>query len=486
MYDANMPVLRCPQCNKPFDKRELHFGNDERSESCVSCVKAKARCDHRRPECSRVQSDNIISNATESSGVDNLLQANPTIDADSILDDAFVMPDTEIANIEELDFLNPSINFVDLLSFSHMRNDKIDPFNSIMASPPLAQQSSTYPSNQQPVHANFSPHFSISIPSYLPIYNPRSLIQRPKMKSEAQRISNLIFHTLKSYPRMILQPESLPPFIHPGLMSESVVESQNLESLHNCISLMHMMHSRVRGSRKLFWRNVRMECERLCEEHLKMNNWELLAAMQALAMYLIVRLEEGETDYNHVDSLLVNAVTLISRQFNRRYTIHTADSVLSDSNRESKWHDWILEESGRRICVIYQVLNLLVYFEPADMCDSHKSGLIITHLPSRKQLWEASDEVAWKMEIDRDKTSASCTETEGLSSTAFGLTANGVLVRLDVAQGRNYCSDDAVVIRKQQSLLDGGESRPTANWEDWCAGMDGLGGLVMLAASLLG
>jgi hypothetical protein len=28
----------------------------------------------------------------------------------------------------------------------------------------------------------------------------------------------------------------------------------------------HMISSGVQGSRKLFWKNVRMECERLCEE----------------------------------------------------------------------------------------------------------------------------------------------------------------------------------------------------------------------------
>ena len=38
-----------------------------------------------------------------------------------------------------------------------------------------------------------------------------------------------------------------------------------------------------------------------------MSKWALLAAMQALSIYIIVRLEEGACE-NDVDSLLVNTV----------------------------------------------------------------------------------------------------------------------------------------------------------------------------------
>jgi hypothetical protein len=50
------------------------------------------------------------------------------------------------------------------------------------------------------------------------------------------------------------------------MMASSIADSDDLEPLHNCISLLHMLRGRVAGSRKLFWRNVRMECERFLEE----------------------------------------------------------------------------------------------------------------------------------------------------------------------------------------------------------------------------
>jgi hypothetical protein len=112
---------------------------------------------------------------------------------------------------------------------------------------------------------------------------------------------------------------------------------------------------------------------------------------------------------------------------------------------------------------------MLVYFEPAAMCDL-QTDLILAPLPAKKQLWEAGDEFVWKAESEREP---------GVQ-TAFGLAANGELVKLD--EGQLYCSD-AVLLHK--SLDARTPSRSTANWEEWCSGMDGFGGLVMLAASLI-
>lgn len=93
----------------------------------------------------------------------------------------------------------------------------------------------------------------------------RSLTRRPGKQTEAQGTVNLILRTLKSYPLMMLRPDNLPPFIHPSLVSFDE-EATSMEPLNNCMSLLHMISSGVPGSRKLFWKNVRLECERLTEE----------------------------------------------------------------------------------------------------------------------------------------------------------------------------------------------------------------------------
>lgn len=118
--------------------------------------------------------------------------------------------------------------------------------------------------------------------------------------------------------------------------------------------------------------------------------------------------------------------------------------------------------------MVYQVVNMLVYFEPAALCDLH-SNLVLAPLPAKKQLWAAGDELMWKTAVERDL---------GLQ-TAFGMAANGNLIRLDEDQ---LCHGDLALSSK--SLDNKGSSLNTADWEEWCSGMDELGSLVMLAASL--
>ncbi|RAH69825.1 uncharacterized protein BO66DRAFT_375014 [Aspergillus aculeatinus CBS 121060] len=298
-----------------------------------------------------------------------------------------------------------------------------------------------------------------------PAQNIRSLLQRPRLNVGAQRSANLILHTLRSYPQMMLRDSILPPFIHPHLIRLDA-KSEDMEPLTNCISLVHMTSGPVRGNRKLFWKNVHWECERLHAEHAKLNKWELLAAMQALSIYIIIRLEEGETEHNNVDFLLLSTVTVIARQVGESsFTTNTEAERRSDHTCVS-WNDWLFEESRRRLCVIYQVVSMLVYFDPAAMCE-HPTDLVLSPLPARRQLWEAGDELAWKTEVERGPA----------FRKEYGMAANGELVQLSVDEV--YCQDTVALQRPASA-------REAATWEDWCSGMDGLGGLVMLAASLVG
>jgi hypothetical protein len=112
---------------------------------------------------------------------------------------------------------------------------------------------------------------------------------------------------------------------------------------------------------------------------------------------------------------------------------------------------------------------MLIYFEPAAMCELQKD-LILAPLPAKKQLWEARDEFVWKTEIERDS---------GVQ-TDFALAADGELVKMD--EGQLYCGESMLLYQPLDHLK---SSDSTEYWEEWCSGMDGFGGLVMLAASLV-
>lgn len=45
-------------------------------------------------------------------------------------------------------------------------------------------------------------------------------------------------------------------------------------------------------------------------QYLELNRWEALAALQALSIYILIRVDEGETEHNNLDFLLLSAVTV--------------------------------------------------------------------------------------------------------------------------------------------------------------------------------
>ena len=115
---------------------------------------------------------------------------------------------------------------------------------------------------------------------------------------------------------------------------------------------------------------------------------------------------------------------------------------------------------------------MLVYFEPATMCNM-QNELVLAPLPARKQLWEASDEAVWKAESERDPAIQ--------SKNIYGLVSTGDLVKLD--EDQIYCIN-AVVLHQPSDART--LTSNVAEWGEWCSGMDSFGGLVMLAASLVG
>lgn len=324
MYEENgQSVLRCGQCDKPFDKRELfslqaspidanHIltlyvpesslkrhgyycrsqkaTHSPRVRSCLSCAKRKARCDMRRPVCTRcttktlhchypADSTKAKTPSVQCSDValaDERRKTNfplatgpsssptgkdPSKESDTALDSALAFADPALADLGE--------GFID---WNELDTDFADFFNPQMVdktvgyTPPRVSAFSEYPvipSDQtirmQQIASSHKPPLPM-----VPCWTPRSIVRRPKRESGTQRIANLILSTMKSY-LVMMRRNTLPPFIHQRLMS-SDEERDYVEPMSNCRSLMHVLGSEILGSRKLFWKNVRLECERFYQE----------------------------------------------------------------------------------------------------------------------------------------------------------------------------------------------------------------------------
>lgn len=249
----------------------------------------KGRCDNNQPRCSRCTAKAIECQypANRSKAAESKLQHGsnrqlapekaPSLsavdfvstedhlasntDSDIILDSALAISDPDLANLEGfLGWDDPGIDFDEFLN---PQTEK-----GAIQSPTLRMSSLIHstPTTDPTIHVLQGCVSSPNLPiPRVPSYARRSIMQRPKMKTSAHRVTNLILHNLRSYPLMMRHPNNLPPFIHPSLIS-SDIENDDVEPLTNCISLVYMISSQVQGSRKLFWKNVQQECERWCEE----------------------------------------------------------------------------------------------------------------------------------------------------------------------------------------------------------------------------
>lgn len=108
---------------------------------------------------------------------------------------------------------------------------------------------------------------------------------------------------------------------------------------------------------------------------------------------------------------------------------------------------------------------MLYSLDPATSC-AEPDGFLLAPLPGRKQLWEAPDAQAWVVKRSRDS----------MVSSVFGVLTGGQMVRL---QEQQVAMPDEINFPREI-----GEEESAENWQEWCTGMDGLGALVTLAASL--
>ena len=103
--------------------------------------------------------------------------------------------------------------------------------------------------------------------------------------------------------------------------------------------------------------------------------------------------------------------------------------------------------------------------DPGNGCTT-AHGFVISPLPAPKQLWEAPDEMTWTMET--------CCNARG--SETFGLMTDGIVVKLT---GCRSTLDVEAVLAQPTSW-----TQSSANWQEWCSSMDGMGTLIVLVATL--
>ncbi|RYP17231.1 hypothetical protein DL765_004616 [Monosporascus sp. GIB2] len=280
-------------------------------------------------------------------------------------------------------------------------------------------------------------------------------------EADQREISSLGFENM--------QKGILPPFISPRLYSlaetargpsqqewASANRSVNKQALINSVGLVNMFKSRTKADKSLIWGRIWFELERISAAF---DRWELLAALQALLIYCLLRLQDTPVGHEIFDVSLLTTVNPANNQKLVSTALATAVALRCDyelpKDPKSAWREWVFSESRRRTVLIFQIINMLVDI-PTTISYYSIWGLIFVPLPGPAPMWNALDLDGW---------------TTGFKQwyeerTLYGLSEAGALMRL-------------------KKETDGVCQTGIAEWEDWAAEIGDIGTLVMIVAPLL-
>ncbi|KAH8799790.1 hypothetical protein F5884DRAFT_117223 [Xylogone sp. PMI_703] len=489
------PSLECPLCHKTFEKnlsrnrhvlycRKKHsVEQPSRRRACRLCIHAKTRCDTRSPQCSRCERkqaecvydgvvpqrhprSRAIRKDSETAGPGDYDEHSTPTEIASIGPPSGSLP--QDAEQSELIDWGP-----DLLSFTSSEMslrasppilcsddplttqtaDIIDTDNSIWAAGLLDDRHDENSSSFRLISTSLSAQSSAT--PFLPphfTYHDTARVFRPRtfISTSSHRSSTFMIRVLRSYPRMMLRPGTFPPFIHPhycGGSYDEIHEPTLTEPLAISKSIAQMFTSRTKQNTAFMWRTIRMEQERLLANYLTFEKWEILGGMQALLLYILLRIIEGNpTNTNDTGFYLLSTLKTLCSHLHSLYP----DSLNDPSH--PTWEDWIFFESRRRTSVVFLLVNMLVDLDlgvPPSGC----TPIEVAPLPSMRALWESNSRSAFQRQYN------SYMGTHG-TDTTYG---------------------DLLNWRTQNEGWNGGANE---GLDEWCSGMDDLGMLVLAAAAL--
>ncbi|OKL57466.1 hypothetical protein UA08_06932 [Talaromyces atroroseus] len=204
---------------------------------------------------------------------------------------------------------------------------------------------------------------------------------------------------LSSYPRMMLpeSKDSAPPFVHSQSLVKNLLDRKfESDSLARCAGIVAMWSVKNKDNSVYIWRAIRSEQERIFQQCYDYDDWELVAALQAMCIYCILRILEKDETVTDFDIPLIVTMTKVARRVGAQPAIH----IRSEKSLLPRWEQWIIGESVRRTVFIIFIISSL--FDVSVGLDHQACGsagyLAEMPLPSTKSMWNSSTEADWTQE----------------------------------------------------------------------------------------
>ncbi|KAF2451084.1 hypothetical protein P171DRAFT_469196 [Karstenula rhodostoma CBS 690.94] len=488
------PLYFCSLCNKPFSqetsctrhikycRRRAAQQRQIRPKACHPCRSAKIRCDFKYPCCRCTSKQLVCSYGQNQVHISITEQAGSKVkpNSDSATDQTgavslLTWPSSERDNTPS----NRSHEDIVPISLDDLTSiDVFGHLNATFSSPGTLPKS---PASRR----DFSlPHIFVDVTgenadpldpglSLPPESSPRSLAaptslslalspttlhppRPPGLLSNGTR--HFLLSIISSYPRMLAQGPTLPPFIHPhgsrlhfdAHPSETTTSpdaNPHPSPLQACTTIARLLLSHPNPSSAAFiWRTISTEHAHILSNLPTFPLASTLAALQATMLYGTMRVALSGRPYASINPTLVHTMERLAA---RSCTLTgTPFSVRHSRGEKPTWEDWISEETRRRISVVCFLLALTIPSAPDDLIANPNNHV----LPASKALWEARTREEWEALYCAQQHGAARLETVG----------------------------DFIVAKLGRVGMDTGADAVDEMIGRWYAEMDGLG--MMLAA----
>ncbi|KAE8549083.1 hypothetical protein EYB25_007598 [Talaromyces marneffei] len=384
-YNKKSLVRHTSYCRKAIGRVR------SRKRACQACTKAKARCDTAFPHCSRCSARSLICHYASDSHARYQLETPKPRTSYSMSQEA---ADSPVATLG-----NQQVTNSDLVK-SWAYND-YDPYSVTLNSNP-------FDSDKRPSQLTggetweFSDETDSVVQDSLTTLFPRPLrlfVPECFTNSKSPLTQRYLLCTLRSYPVMMLRGQN-PPFIHPRTLFDDPGDFQSRQTIKAgplavCNEILQMFTMKNGDNVVQIWRAVRMEQERLLLECPGYDYYNTLAALQAISIYLILRIFEKNEEATDFDVPLVQ--TMLELAIHLTWLEKTRPLLnLSD------WQDWILTESKIRTSIFLCIMPFFFDIHPAILLFHQCNGeaLRTSRLPSGRNIWQAKSKSEWLREYE--------------------------------------------------------------------------------------
>jgi hypothetical protein len=193
-----------------------------------------------------------------------------------------------------------------------------------------------------------------------------------------------VARVLKSYPTMFANGGN-PPIFHASQLSKT----STIQPLAHCRSIASMWCSRSAQNADLVRQSILQEMTRIYVRRQLCNNAELLAALQAYLMYVIMLF--SMSDPNKLDADLAMNLQSLAGDAAGKGTICPAEA----QGTRPDWESWIIAAAKRRTLFTTSIFDNLVNFTTGSP-SFVAVELASLPAPASKQLWESATRWEWQ------------------------------------------------------------------------------------------